>query len=186
MVIEGIKPVFFYQRHKIQIGALATVNESCNIDEKESWDKSSSAFENLGVHDDIWRHDESQVGGQAGQYVLLQHNRIKHKIPGKTLKQLALEQHSDMLIQVLNCLWGLQVSFCTGVTRRVPLRELIADLLPAFARTFKEQSLWDELRNRHKIFDAFQTDAVQDWLRTLPSHLYNHLLSIIRRMLVVL
>ncbi|KAF2176770.1 hypothetical protein K469DRAFT_645244 [Zopfia rhizophila CBS 207.26] len=187
LAVEDHQLDCFDPRSKIRLGTLVTVNTSCKINEKECWDNSSCAFENLGVHDDFWKHDESQIGGQAGNYILLQHNRTKHKIPGKTLKRWILEQDIEMLTQALNCLWGLQVSFCTGVTRRVPLRELIADLLPVFAKTFtQDQDKWHELKNQHGILDAFQRDDVQDWFSTLSPLLYNYVLSIIRRIIVVL
>jgi hypothetical protein len=140
------------------------------------------------VHDDdFWTHDESQVGFQAGNYILLQANIIKHRLPGKTLKQIILEWEMEMLIPALSCLWGLQVSFCTGVTKRVPLRELIADVLPTFAKTFiRERALWLELEKQHHIPDVFRTDAFQEWLEKLPPILYNYLMRVVRRIILAL
>lgn len=187
MRLHEPQPVCFDPRSEILIGGLVSINTNCQIDEKESWNKSCSAFENLGVHGEFWIHDEKQIGGQAGQYVMLQHNRIKHKIPGKTLKQYYLDQDPETLVCVLNCLWGLQVSFCTGVTRRVPLRLLIADLLPYFSKLFpKERDLWTELQVKYDILNGLHTENVQSWFETLPPQLYKHVLQIITRILLTL
>ena len=69
----------------------------------------------------------------------------------------------------------------TGVTRRVLLRELIVDILPNFARKFIGEALWDELENEHHILSAFHIDAVEDWIKDLPSQLHEHVLNIIRK-----
>jgi hypothetical protein len=182
-----LPPAYLNPRSKICIGSLVAVNPNCNINERECWERSCCAFENLGVHDDFWTHDESQVGFQAGNYILLQANIIKHRLPGKTLKQIILEWEMEMLIPALSCLWGLQVSFCTGVTKRVPLRELIADVLPTFAKTFiRERALWLELEKQHHIPDVFRTDAFQEWLEKLPPILYNYLMRVVRRIILAL
>lgn len=184
---EAPQPVCFDPRSEILIGGFVSVNPGCQIDEKESWNKSCSAFENLGVHDESWTHDEKQTGVQAGQYVILQQNRIKHKIPGKSLKQYYLGQDAETLVCMLNCLWGLQVSFCTGVTRRVPLRMLVAELLPYFAKLLpRGWEVWKELHDRHDVISGFRTDNVQGCLETLPPDLYAHVLQLIARILVAL
>jgi hypothetical protein len=171
-------------RSKICIGSLVTINSYCNINERECWERSACAFENLDVHDDFWTYDESQTGFQAGNYVLLQANITKHRLSGKTLKKVILEWETEMLIPALNCLWGLQVSFCTGVTKRVPLRELIADVLPTFANTFiRERARWVELEEQYHILDAFRKDDFQGWLTNLPPKLYSYVIRVVRRII---
>jgi hypothetical protein len=185
---QEIHPVCFNSRTKICIGSAVVVNLNCNINEEECWSKSSCALETLGVHGDYWRHDERQLAGQLGcDYAVLQASVTKHKIPGETMKQSILRQDAEMLKPYLNYMWGLQVSFCTGVARRVPLRELIADLLPTFAMTFTlEYTLWNTLRNQHHVLDAMRQDSVLDWFDRLPADLYSYLLKVIGRILRVL
>jgi hypothetical protein len=155
----------------IRIGALVTVNNSCTIDEHESWRSSASAFEILGVRDNVWRHEESQFGGQAGQYVVMQYNRTKNKIPGRTLKAVLLDdlQSKSYLVgHSLNNSWGVQVSFCTGVARRVPLRILMADLIPVFMTTMSyDKDMWETLNKGNRAIEALQSENVLEWLRTL-------------------
>lgn len=101
---EHLYPAYMNPRRKICIGSLATVNSYCNISEQECWERSSRAFENLGVHDDYWIHDESQARFQSGNYVLLQANITSHRLSGKTLKKSILGWETEMLIPALNCL----------------------------------------------------------------------------------
>ncbi|KAF1953009.1 hypothetical protein CC80DRAFT_451401 [Byssothecium circinans] len=184
---SDIKPIPLELKTVLHIGAVVIVNQSCQIDERDSWSRSRAAFEYLGARDDHWRHDESQIGGQAGQYVILQYNRTWHKIPGKSLKKLILEYDARAIINVLDCLWGLQVSFCTGITRRVTLRLLIADLLPVFAKSFSDDNFpWDQYNVQYQILDAFQTDTVRDRMSTLPTNIASHLCTLMHRILSTL
>jgi len=92
-----------------------------------------------------------------------------------------------MLLPFLEKIWGLQVSFCTTVARRVPLRELIADVLPIFAKTLILQpDLWEDLRTNHGITDAFGNDGLRDWLNKLGSERQRYVLKLVRRILEIL
>ncbi|KAJ6263024.1 hypothetical protein Dda_1582 [Drechslerella dactyloides] len=178
--IDSLRLSPFDPRSKIRIGSPVEVNLTCALDENECWQKSLCAFSSLDVHRHYWKHVETQIGGQAGNYILLQTNWTKHKIPGKTFKQEILEQEPKMLVRYLNCLCGLQVSFCTGVARRVTLRELIRDVFPIFADILiTENAIRDELENQYNILEAFRTDTVQESLKRLPKQLYELMLSII-------
>lgn len=76
------------------------------------------------------------------------------------------------------------MSFCTGVTKRVPLRELIADVPPTFANTFiRERELWAKLKEKHHILNAFRKDDFQELLANLPSNLYSYLIRVVRRII---
>ncbi|KAF2821322.1 hypothetical protein CC86DRAFT_458999 [Ophiobolus disseminans] len=158
----------FQLKEPILVGAFVSVNDECAIDENQCWRSSAPAFEVLGAHDSIWRHDESQYGGQAGQYALLQYNRTKHKIPGTTLKTLMLRSIRNEAYVVrhsLNDLWGVQVSFCTGVARRVPLRVLMADLIPVVLDAMpRRRDMWQELNKENRVLEAFLSDSVLEWL----------------------
>ncbi|PVI05180.1 hypothetical protein DM02DRAFT_624212 [Periconia macrospinosa] len=185
--MDAIKPVSLDLKSYIRIGAIVSENPQCSIDVSESWSHSQVAFEYLGTQDSCWVHDESQVGAQAGQYVLLQYNRTRHKKPGKTLKQLILEYDERMIIYVLDNLWGLQVSFCTGVARRVPLRLLIADLLPVFATNLPDSRYpWEKLNLKHKILDSLQNCDFQKHFSALPEDVMSYLRRVIRRILMTL
>ncbi|KAL3474771.1 hypothetical protein BJX99DRAFT_260030, partial [Aspergillus californicus] len=177
-------------RSKIVIGALITVNESCKVNQEDCWASSCTSLEPLGPYGTCWELDETQYGLQAGNYVLLQANRTWHKRPGLTLKQYRLQQDDEMLIPFLGNLWGVQVSFCTHIARRVPLYELVTDMLPVFATVVTtsqdEERLWDELNTTHHIVDAFRRNGVRNWLSNLSPELYQLVMKIIRRIFDVL
>ncbi|KAF3492136.1 uncharacterized protein GIQ15_01653 [Arthroderma uncinatum] len=180
--IEHIHSVCIDPRRKLCIGSLVEVNQNCTVNEKECWDRSACAFENLDVHDDFWKDDERQIGSQGGQYIVIQVNRIQHKIPGRTWKQCILDLDPETLVLNLNYLCGLQVSFCTGVARRVSLRELIADILPIFAKTsLQDQALWDKLASQYGLVDAFHKDNVQACLKKLGPQDCKYILSLIQK-----
>ena len=86
------------------------------------------------------------------------------------------------LFHFLKQSWGLQVSFCTSVARRVSLRELVADLLPIFTNPLKQDE-WQELLNKHQIIHAFMHEDLFAWLRTLSPSLQDYILTLVRTIL---
>jgi ankyrin repeat protein len=179
--------VSFDSRTKIMIGALIKVNEECYIDEKKCWLNSCSALLPLGPSSDHWEAAERQGGVQAGQYFVGQFNQTWRKVKGRSLKDYQLEQEDDLLLPLLDAMWGLQVSFCTSVARRVPLRELVADMLPIFANTlFCQPNLWEDLRINHNIVDAFKKPGLREWLQKLSTEQQSFVLRLIRRILTTL
>ena len=180
----------FVKTQRIRIGALVTVNDTCAIDEDQCWRSSAPAFEILGVQQSVWRHDESQFGGQAGQYALVQYTRTKHKIPGTTLKDLIIRsiRNEEYLVRhSLNDLWGVQVSFCTGVARRVPLRLLMTDLMPIVVESMPHRKdEWSELNKEHRVIDAFHTDSVLEWFDQLDHHQSSFIDQLMREVLLAL
>ncbi|KAK4206185.1 hypothetical protein QBC37DRAFT_381340 [Rhypophila decipiens] len=170
---------------KIIIGTPVTVNENCRIDEEHCWHTSSTCLESLGPYSTGWEQAEKQYGMQAGNYIILQANLTWRKRRGQTLKHHRLQQEDASLIPFLEDLWGVQVSFCTGVARRVPLREMIADLLPVFAKFYMtkkdEGCMWKELQSNHGVADAFRLTGIREWLFNLPPNLHQLVLKMVRR-----
>jgi hypothetical protein len=84
---------------------------------------------------------------QAGQYVGLQVGNVYSKVKGRPLKTTILEMWRLVHdFRILLQPWGLQVSLCTGVARRVPLRELIEE--PMFLYIDKlALPGWDEIKS---------------------------------------
>jgi nucleoside phosphorylase len=186
--IENLSPMQQDWRQKVLIGAV-TINRLCTIDENQYWSKSSTVLEPLGTYSSWWELNQKQSGFQAGNYVLYQINGVWCKMHGRTLKQSKLEQDDEMLIPFLEDLWGLQVSFCTSVARRVTLREMVADLLPTFATTIynnEQQKLWEELENNHNIIECLKGSDLSIWFRSLSPQLYEYTLSLIRKIFNVL
>lgn len=175
---------------KMVIGTPVTVNENCRINEQQCWQNSSTCLESLGPYPAGWEQAERQYGIQAGSYIILQANQTWLKRRGQTLKHHRLQQEDATLIPFLEDLWGVQVSFCTGVARRVPLREMVADLLPVFANfnitSQNEKGMWEELQSHHSVADAFRVTGVRDWLINLPPDFHQLVLRMIRRIFSIL
>jgi hypothetical protein len=174
----------------IRIGVLTTINMNCAIDERKSWNSSNPAFEELDVRDSFWRYDESQLELSAGQYALLQHNRTKHYIPSTTLKARTLEDvinKSCLALDVLDNLFGVQVSFCTGVARRVPLRILMADLMPIIAEIFPQNhTMWISMNVHDKVVEAMRSGSLLDWFKTLATEEANSIDHLVSQILLTL
>ncbi|RYP68781.1 hypothetical protein DL770_008391 [Monosporascus sp. CRB-9-2] len=171
---------------KIRIGSPVTVNGCCGLDEGQCRSRCSGFLRPLGSHPPDWTLAEKQIGVQAGMHTLLQANAAYHHYPGRTLKQFRLDQRDEELVPFLEDHWSVQVSLCTGIARRVPLREMVADLLPIFANglTFRDDyASWENLKTDHGIFEAFQRKDLKNWLRKLDKPLYDLTLQIIRRIL---
>ncbi|ETS78399.1 hypothetical protein PFICI_10461 [Pestalotiopsis fici W106-1] len=182
---NGIDPFL-----KMIIGSLVSVNTKCQIDEEERWYDSSWILQSLGPYFPRWEYFERQVGMQAGEYFLLQANAAQQKVAGRTLKQHRLLQEDDALISFLDNLWGLQVSFCTGISRRVPLQTMVADMLPIFADAFisngEDHAAWIELQEQHGITEKFRSGMARNCLLGLPGRLHRLALKMTRRIFMAL
>ncbi|KAI8930723.1 hypothetical protein NX059_012332 [Plenodomus lindquistii] len=186
--IESLPQIALDPLSKIIIGTQVVVNGNCEIDTNRCWTTSSQFLEPLGPFGTHWELDERQFGMPAGNYVMVQAIAGSHKLPGLTLKQHRLQQDDDMLIPFLDNIWAVQVSFCTRVARRVPLREMIADLLPVFAIASSSHAgadLWEELL-KVDIINAFRHNNIRNLLVKLSSQLRQHVLAMIRRIFQIL
>ncbi|KAK6605149.1 WD repeat-containing [Botrytis cinerea] len=67
---------------------------------------------------------------------------------------------------MLNNSWGLQVSICTGVARRIPLRELLAEVIPKFIKmkplVSRDKEMWKVLTRKHHIIKALKGTGMKD------------------------
>ncbi|KAI9732132.1 MAG: hypothetical protein M1834_004228 [Cirrosporium novae-zelandiae] len=179
--------VTFDTRTKIVVGTPIIINDNCSNHERECRENSSFALQPLSSFRSYWGSlDEIQGGFQIGNYALLQFVASRHKICGKTLKECMLESKTwGQLRSYLKKPWGVQVSYCTSVARRVPLRELVAGLLPVFAGAFPSQrDLWEELETEYNLISAFQNDdSLTNWFNTIPLKYHDYVSGIIHLVL---
>ena len=179
---DSASPVAFEPCTIMRISAPISINEECSINEAMYRESSFCALEPLGTFEVFWEARERQAGFQAGQYLAGTCSQTYKKIRGITLKERALEQPDWCLIRFLEQSWGLQVSFCTSVARRVSLRELVTDLFTMFVNPLK-QDTWQELINNHNIIQAFTQGDIFAWLRTLSQKLQDFVLALVRSIL---
>ncbi|GAB1317203.1 MAPK-activated protein kinase Srk1 [Madurella fahalii] len=132
--------------------------------------ESCRSFNVLGTSAQYWERDETQLGLQGGNIVILQANVKWRKFPGCMLKNSKLNLPSDeTLVSFLERFCGVEVSFCTGISRRVRLRHMMVDLFPIFTEAstrMRDNALWEELFEQHNIIDNFRNWKVSEWLKT--------------------
>ena len=174
----------FSHHTKALIGTIA-VDTSCPVDEHRSWMCATVTMETLGADESYWERSEAQVGLQGGQYVIAQFNMTWVKRPGTTLKHIHLRL--DINLPFLQSDWGLQISYCTGVARRVSLCELLADITPILIEELLQQPPgWDILRRNHNIIDALKGSNFKVWFDRLIPELQSDVLRIVRCVLLIL
>ncbi|KAK8433115.1 hypothetical protein IWX49DRAFT_553746 [Phyllosticta citricarpa] len=122
----------FRQDQRIMIGAFYTIHHACTNDERARYRECDRYPSTLGGHPSSWESTQRQLGLQGGQYVVGQYAHVWNKIPGTTIKKYQLSKPSPFTVPFLEAFWGLQVSFCTRVARRVRMRKLLADVILAY------------------------------------------------------
>ncbi|KFY80888.1 hypothetical protein V499_00298 [Pseudogymnoascus sp. VKM F-103] len=158
--------VHFSKTEKVLIAGGVKVNTACQSNKTEIWSSFIGSLENLGTAADYWQFTEFQAGvavmGQQFAGGQLQFNKTWTWHPGNSWKRQHLSLLADELpFNELDRPWGLQVSACTGVARRVPLRMLLADTMPTFAGNLALPSGWTTLQQRGII------EALEKGSRTL-------------------
>jgi hypothetical protein len=176
----------FDARTKILIGASigVRVNDACHIYEEQSWLDSSSYMDHLGPCDSKWDTTGRQGTIAAGKFVTISFSATQSRLPGQSLKQIVLARPDEELLPFLQSSWGLQVSFCTGVARRVPLSELVADLMPTFIESrFSVPHLWPYLKDKRDIIGTFRDGDIQTWFQKRSNKSQDLILQLVRSIL---
>ena len=151
----------------LRIGAITT-NMNCPLRPDKSREQSQDRLSNLGTEADFWELSERQVALQAGYYTLLQVGNTYARKLGRTIKQQIIEEWSMFPnIHTLNALWGLQVSLCTGIAKRVSLLHLIQDSLLVHVEPLKHDQ-WHNMLPKAKA--AFQGSInIDHWIKGLDA-----------------
>ncbi|GAB1742567.1 hypothetical protein NU219Hw_g8108t1 [Hortaea werneckii] len=151
---------------KVVIAGTMAVNQACDLREQDCLRLCEAYRDTLGAAESYWEVKQQQVGLQAGQYVTALLNKTWEKRPGKTWKALYLSRPFECsLVPFLESTWGLQVSFCSGYARRVKMRELMADLLPAYmGRQIQPLVGWEKLRDVHDVINCLRHGDLPQWL----------------------
>lgn len=127
---------------KITIGALVVINEHCrsqpNPNEHNTVPRQNITREvrALGTQPKGWALQQIQAGFQGGNIITPTMNATWIKRHPRVLRQRALE---IVMVDFLEQPWGLLVSVCTGIARRVRLREAIAEVMPSMMAALAER-----------------------------------------------
>ncbi|KAF4964873.1 hypothetical protein FSARC_7265 [Fusarium sarcochroum] len=178
-------------KDEILIGSLVVPNSGCMNDEKRCWKASSHRFNELGTYNSYSEMTEHEIGFQGGpENFAITANRTWAKRRGKTIKERNFETGNYKTLSFLEFYWGVRVSFCTGVAQRVLLRQLVADLLPAFADCNQDPASkdhWESLMLQYDISGQFQSQEVLlAWLTSLPYNPRHFVLNLIQQILETL
>jgi hypothetical protein len=190
--------VHFSSTEKVLIAGGVQVNGACQANRTERWSSFIGSLKNLGTAAHYWRFTGFQAGvavmGQQFAGGQLQFNKTWTWHPGNSWKRQHLSLIADELpFSELDQPWGLQVSACTGVARRVPLRLLLADTMPIFAENLALPPGWTTLRQRGIIKALEQgSQNLKQWydelcnlpnfqdLQILTKRLIRHILLVLR------
>lgn len=191
---SGSKPyealdLSFNSKDKLLIGG-TSINDKCPLDEAESWrhPATNAYIRHLGTHEATWEVQQRQAGIQGGQYAVVAFNATYVKQPGITLKQRELMRaFNEISLAFLNSTYGLQISFCTGVARRVALRELLADVMVPFMESrVSKPTHWQDLKVKHQIVENFRKGDLDVWFDGLLPEVREMAIMIVRSMLDML
>ncbi|KAK4160707.1 hypothetical protein QBC43DRAFT_245134, partial [Cladorrhinum sp. PSN259] len=162
----------FDRSEKLRVGGTIVENERCTANPHAELHKALFLLEDLGTSPSYWELAERELGlglhggGQVGLAAALSFNQTWVKMGGTTRKAAML--HRPIYVADLESLFGVQVSVCTGIARRVRLLDLIADVLPAYvAGLVTKPTLYDSLANVYNLFDALSGSNLGNWLALL-------------------
>ncbi|KAI1375232.1 hypothetical protein F4677DRAFT_144715 [Hypoxylon crocopeplum] len=161
----------FDQATEFTIGTTVMEISHCLANSRKQLENAVTMSEELGTYPSYWEVAERQlgIGFQAGQtgVGIFQFNQTWAKMAGTTKKSAILYQRA-IYIADLEGLFAVQVSVCTGIARRVRLRDLLADLLPAYiAGLVTKPPLWKSLQDDFDILRALREDDLGHWLERL-------------------
>lgn len=141
----------FPRNEKMVIGSRVSINEACRMTPQEQVRMAVPWLKELGTFPSYWEVSERQLGLglQAGQSAvgIVNFAQTWVKRLGQTKKSNILAKRSLSMAD-LEGPFAVQVSFCTGIARRVQLRELIADVLPVYVADLATQPCyWKKLQD---------------------------------------
>jgi hypothetical protein len=154
------------RKDKIVVATSIAVNPECHLDEEECFRICDEYRDPLGTYEAFWTMVERQAGLQAGLYATAVYNQTWAKRAGRILKEsLILDLELDVL-PFLESTSGLQVSFCSGLARRVRMRVLMAEVLPAFVQQkVLLPAQWVNLRDSLQFLNILREGDLKGWLR---------------------
>ena len=174
-----------FSLHSKALIGTATVNPLCPVDVHQSWLIAQVGMATLGTEDSYWEPEKAQVGLQLGEYAALMFNTSWARREGRTLKHIHLRP--DINLSFLQSDWGLQISYCTGVARRVSLCHLLADVTPVLIDALVQKPPgWSDLRTVHDIIGALRGTNFRDWIEALAPALQTNVVQIVRYVLLLL
>ena len=159
---------------RIVIDQPAEVNKDCPWSTQEALciRKTPGSFQSLGGYQQFHTY-ESTIGISGGMFVNGHFNVTGKTHDGLTWKKYQLsvyrKNNGTNLAHCLNSIWGLQVSFCTNVARRVPMHQLLAELLPKIylPDNKNNSALWRKLDEQYNVFEVLRENRLPELFQTM-------------------
>lgn len=158
--LQSSKPVATASTHlPSNIQSSAAVNDACPRSIAASWAALQSFLAELATRPSCWVFVERSFMLQFGDKAIGQVGGTQTKQDGVPLKRAFLDRWTNEgKLSQFEEPWGLQVSLCTGVARRVPLRLLILDDLMPYVDSLRVDG-WvslqavakDAMTSKHKF-----------------------------------
>ncbi|KAF2725238.1 hypothetical protein K431DRAFT_216185 [Polychaeton citri CBS 116435] len=149
----------------ILVGAPIDVNFVCLSDEVTCLNAFRENWMPLGTRAPFREVQGWQFGVQAGLYATGSFNCVLGKVPGASLKLKLLTdlKHRSEYLAFLDALCGLQVSFCSGLAKRVRMRDLLAELMPIYVkRKLPEPENWKKLTTTYHVVENLAAKDMTD------------------------
>ena len=164
---------------KERIGAVQVNNEcpTWRLDRQEPASKACAEYLHpIGTSQPGWvprtRHAALQIGTQ---YASANIGVDFEWSEGITVKQRMLQRLKSsrprIFLEDLEAYYGLEISLCTGVARRIPLRLLLADILPVYVKSDISQlaDIWEGFGD--ELVSAMRGADLSTWVSALePDH----------------
>ncbi|KAF8534299.1 hypothetical protein BDD12DRAFT_983946 [Trichophaea hybrida] len=139
------------------IGTFAE-NPDCQFRDN-TYDALGPFVEDIAVSNSRWQSENRQLGLAAGQFITLNAVGTQKRVDGVTLKEAISDKwKSKKDLSILTSPWGLEFSLCTGVARRVMLKDLFEGLVIEYAKN-KIPREWERLE--HCFWSIFHATAEQ-------------------------
>jgi hypothetical protein len=129
----------------------------------------SSDMKERGTWPAQWELREKQSGLSGGQFLNTAFNATWIRSDARTRKRKGLE---ELDLEFLNKPWGLLVSVCTGVARRVALRKVMAEVMLPMIEAWMDKSVkWQDLMSTGEgLLNELKKPTFRDWFHTLNSN----------------
>ncbi|KAM0723249.1 hypothetical protein Q7P37_001450 [Cladosporium fusiforme] len=160
----------------ILMGAIS-VNDACPLRLPDNEKSATSTFTGdlykVGTVAPGWYQKSFQIGLAAGKYTTVSVGASFEKRDGVTMKKRILRDLRGSTPQVcledLEAFHGLQLSLCTGVARRVPLRVLLAEALPTYVLSCRPAPAgWDAFGST--LIQALRDSTLLAWFHFHKEH----------------
>jgi len=177
----------FTLNRSMVIGSLYATNQGCPamLNQHSTVPRKNirKEIKELGTWPDTWTLQQIQAGFQAGQFFNPTFNATWIKRDRRSLKKKGL---GDIALDFLDQPWGLLVSACTGVAHRVPLREVVAEVMtPMMAAWMEKPAEWPTLNSTGSgILSEMRKSTFRSWVASLSSkeqHAVSHCVRYVLR-----